>query len=282
MNMLGRVFSIEEFSVYDGPGIRTTVFLKGCPLRCSWCHNPEGQRPEREIVRSANGCVHCGLCEKYAEQRNGRTVFTEESIAHCPRHLLRISGKDYTPEELVRLLLKNEEILKNGGVTFSGGEPLMQHEFVLACLKLSEGRLHRAVQTTGFCDPSVFDGILKHTDHFLFDIKLFDERAHLRYVGASNRNILENFRRLVASGVAFTVRIPLIPGVTDTVENLESIAAFLQSLAVSSVELMPYNKLAGSKYALVGRSYTPDFDPTVPVRTRTGLFARYGIDASVL
>lgn len=280
--MRGRVFSIEEFSVYDGPGIRTTVFLKGCPLRCSWCHNPEGQSAQREVVRSANGCVHCGMCEKYAEHADGRIRYTEESISHCPRHLLRESGKDYTPEELVSLLLKNEEILKNGGITFSGGEPLMQHEFVLACFSLLEGRLHRALQTSGYCEPSVFRTVAERTDYFLFDIKLLDEREHIRYVGASNRNILENFRYLASSGKNFTVRVPLIPSVTDTEENTEAIAVFLQSCSVSAVELMPYNKLAGSKYALVGRTYTPDFDPTVPVCLRTELFEHYGIEASVL
>ena len=281
--MNGVIFSIEEFSIYDGPGIRTTVFLKGCPLRCNWCHNPEGQSKEREIVRSPNGCLHCGVCEQYAVQKNGRTIYSEESIRHCPRNLLRVSGEIYSADSLISKLLQNEVILNNGGgVTFSGGEPLFQHEFLSLCLRKLRNRLHTAVQTSGFCSPNKFSEILDLADYFLFDIKLAALESHLQYTGVSNEWILENFHRLASSGKPFTVRIPLIPGVTDTKENISGIIEILRREQVFYAELLPYNKLAGSKYPLCGRKYQPEFDPEQPPNPHSELFLQHGIETKIL
>ena len=149
--MQGTVFSIEEFSVYDGPGIRTTVFLKGCPLRCGWCHNPEGQNFEAEIVRNPNGCIGCNACIDSADKKNGRLVFTDQSIKSCPMGLLRVCGEKIDSVDLSEKLLKNAKMLIDGGVTFSGGEPLSQSEFLFECLKLLKGKMHTAIQTSGFC-----------------------------------------------------------------------------------------------------------------------------------
>ena len=281
--MIGNIFSIEEFSVYDGPGIRTTVFLKGCPLRCSWCHNPEGQKFESEIVKSPNGCIGCGNCIKTAKMVEGNMVLTEESIKNCPMDLIRVCGDKMTAEELCIKLLKNERILKNGGgITFSGGEPLSQSEFLFECLRILRGRLHTAIQTCGYCSRDKFQKALSLADYFLFDLKLIDEKAHIKYTGVSNKLILENFKMLAQSGVEFIARTPLIPRVTDTRENLLSIAKILKENGVNQIELLPYNKMAGGKYKLVMREYAPDFDENQEVNIHEDIFQKYQIKTKIM
>lgn len=275
------VFSIEEFSVFDGPGIRTSVFLMGCPLRCEWCHNPEGQGYKNFILRSQNGCLKCGNCLKFAERSGDKSIFTEDSIKNCPQNLLRYCAKKYTAEKLCAKLEKNIPILNasGGGITFSGGEPTSNHNFLLECLSLLEGKTNRAVQTSGYCEQSVFAKILDNCDYMLFDVKLVDDALHKRYTGVSNHVILENFRTLASSGKNFVIRTPLIPTVTDTEANSEKIARLLCENGVKYIELLPYNKMAGSKYSLAEKVYQPSFDESCPVALRTEIFARYGIEA---
>lgn len=278
------VFSMEEFSVFDGPGIRTSVFLMGCPLRCEWCHNPEGQGFKNFILRSPNGCVNCGNCLKFAIGGDGAVVFTEDSIRNCPNALLRYCAKEYTAEELCKKLEKNLAILNSagGGVTFSGGEPTASPDFLLECLSLLNGKTNRAVQTCGYCSPSLFEKVLDSSDYMLFDVKLVDEALHKRYTGVSNDLILQNFRALASSGKDFVIRTPLIPTVTDTEENLEAIAGLLERNGIGYIELLPYNKMSGSKYRLAGMEYVPSFDESVPVSIRTELFAKHGIQAKII
>ena len=278
------VFSIEEFSVFDGPGIRMSVFLMGCPMRCEWCHNPEGQGFENFILRSPNGCIKCGNCLRFAANADGRTVYTEDSIKNCPNALLRYCAKEYTPEELCAVLEKNIPMLNasGGGVTFSGGEPTSSPEFLLECLSRLNGKTHRAVQTCGYCTPSIFLKVLGSCDYMLFDIKLVDESLHKRYTGVSNSVILQNFGTLVSSGKDFVIRTPLIPGVTDTEENLRAIAALLKQNGINYIELLPYNKMAGSKYQLSGKVYEPSFDEKIPPAPRTELFGEYGIQVKIV
>lgn len=275
------VFSVEEFSVFDGPGIRTSVFLMGCPLHCEWCHNPEGQSFKNFILRSPNGCTKCGNCLKFAINDGGKTVFTENSIKNCPNALLRHCAEEYTAEELCAKLEKNIFMLNaaGGGVTFSGGEPTSSPDFLLECLSLLEGKTNRAVQTCGYCSPSVFAKVLDNCDYMLFDIKLVDEALHKRYTGVSNSAILQNFRTLVSSERKFVIRMPLIPTVTDTEENIEAVACLLEQNGINYIELLPYNKMAGSKYRLAGKVYKPSFDESIPVTIRTELFAKHGIKA---
>lgn len=277
----GLVFSIEEFSVFDGPGIRTSIFLMGCPLRCEWCHNPEGQGYKNFILRSPNGCTKCGNCLKFAVSNGTEAVFTEESMKNCPQALLRYCAKEYTAEELCRKLEKNVDILNSsgGGITFSGGEPTSNHKFLLECLSLLEGKTNRAIQTSGYCSRPLFKKILANCDYVLFDIKLIDDALHKRYTGVSNSLILENFRTLASSGKDFVIRTPLIPAVTDTEENLEGIARLLSQNGVKYIELLPYNQMAGSKYSLAQMQYNPSFDESRPVALRTEIFERYGIKA---
>lgn len=275
------VFSIEEFSVFDGPGMRTSVFVKGCPLRCEWCHNPEGQSFENAIVRSPNGCIGCGECISRSTEINGTLAFSEDSIRNCPNDLLRYCAKEYTPEELCAQLDKNLAILNaaGGGVTFSGGEPTASPEFLLECLARLEGKTHRAVQTCGFCPPSVFGRVLENCDYMLFDVKLVDASMHKRYTGVSNESILKNFRTLASSKKDFVIRTPLIPAVTDTEENTRAISKLLSENHIKYIELLPYNQMAGSKHKLAGREYAPSFDERQPVMIRSEIFAEYGIEA---
>ena len=280
----GLVFSIEEFSVFDGPGIRTSVFLKGCPLRCEWCHNPEGQSFENGIVRSPNGCIGCGNCERHAERCGNRLRFTEKSIFACPKNLLRYCAAEYTAEELCKKLLKNASILNSagGGVTFSGGEPTASPDFLTECLTLLDGKIHRAVQTSGYCKSELWSRVLGLSDYILFDLKLIDEDLHKRYTGVSNAPIIENFKALVKSGKDFVIRTPLIPTVTDTVENLTAIAELLKENGVGYIELLPYNKMAGSKYKLAGMEYSPSFDATAECAPRIEIFEAFGINTKLL
>ena len=273
------IFSIEEFSVHDGPGVRATVFLKGCPLRCEWCHNPEGQRFENEIVKAQTGCENCGACVKA-----GGGSLNEKNVSVCPNRLLRMSGEPYIPARLFERLRRLLPILNDagGGVTFSGGEPLAHPDFLYESLALLEGRTHRAVQTSGYCDADTFRRILDQIDYFLYDLKLLDPALHKRYTGADNTPILCNFQILCGSGKPFVTRIPLIPGVTDTEENLAAAARFLRDNGVKTAELLPYNRLAGSKYASVGRRYAPSFDENALPHARTELFRSFGVEPRVL
>ena len=284
MSNSGLVFSIEEFSVFDGPGIRTSVFLMGCPLRCEWCHNPEGQSFRNSIVRSPNGCIDCKSCLKHAEEKDGRLQFTEKSIAMCPQNLLRYCAEEYTPERLCEKLLKNAAILNSagGGVTFSGGEPTASGEFLIECLTLLEGKVNRAIQSCGYCKGELWKRVLDNSDYFLFDVKLINDALHKRYTGVSNEPILENFKALVHSGKDFVIRTPLIPTVTDTVENITDIAKLLSKNGVKYIELLPYNKMAGSKYRLAGMTYSPSFDTELSPEARTEIFESFGIKSKIV
>ena len=281
---MGRIFSIEEFSTYDGPGIRMTVFMKGCPLRCMWCHNPEGQRFEREIVKSPNGCLMCGACMNAGLEETGAPCLVDKSISVCPRRLVRYSGDDLTPEELVAKINKNVAILNmsGGGVTFSGGEPLSHWQFVLECMKLLRNKTNRALQTCGFAPSDVFEKVLSECDYVLYDLKLMDNEKHKRYTGVENTLILKNYETLARSGKEFITRIPLIPTVNDTEENIRATAIFMNGLGVKKIELLPYNRMAGGKYLMLGRKYETDFDGNIPPDPHIEIFNEYGIEVNIL
>jgi pyruvate formate lyase activating enzyme len=280
----GIIFSIEEFSTFNGPGIRMTFFLKGCPLRCVWCHNPEGQEFDSQIVRSPNGCIRCGKCLEAGKTVNGYKSLVKESISVCPRGLVRICGEEKSSEEILEITKKNARILNasGGGVTFSGGEPLSQPDFLLDCLKKLKGVTNRAVQTCGYSKEDVFISIINECDYMLFDIKIIDSIQHTLYTGKNNDLIMKNFDTLVKSGKEFTVRIPLIPTITDTMENITGIAELLKGYNIRKADLLPYNKMAGGKYALTGREYSPMFDESAEPATHIDIFSQYGIEVNVL
>ncbi len=280
----GRVFSIEEFSLFDGDGIRTTVFLKGCPLRCEWCHSPESQFFDICYLKSPNGCLHCNACLEAAFKKSGKREINENSIDACPRRLIRKCGEDISHTDLCERLLLNKDILNatSGGVTFSGGEPTMQKAFLLDCLKYLEGKIDRAIQTCGYCDPNVFNEILKNCDQILFDLKIFDRDRHFRYTGAYNDSIKTNFINALNSSKRITPRMPLIPTVTDTEENVESFCKWLSSLGVKYVELLRYNKFTKSKYTLLGKKWAPSFDEKIESQIRDEIYRKYNIKYKVV
>lgn len=275
--MTGLVFDVKEFALHDGSGLRTTVFLKGCPLRCAWCHNPEGMRPGREIARDLKKCRHCGLCRTPCDHEECRDLGVCVKI--CPEDAVRAVGKVMTPEELSRRLLKNREFLEEGGVTFSGGEPLLQAGFIRETAALLPG-ISLAVETSAHIDPEIFRRAIAGIDEIYADLKLIDPALHEKWTGVRNDLILGNLRWLMESGRIFTVRVPLIPGVTDTPENLSGIASFLEpGRRTVRVELIPYNPVTGAKYRSVGREYRPAFDEKAPLRKDLSPFREKGIAA---
>ena len=196
--MRGVVFDIKEFAVHDGPGLRTTVFLKGCPLRCIWCHNPEGIKKFPELMFRESACIKCGRCLEKCSHEDcapfGRCIHI------CPKGAISVSGKEYEPDELLFSILKNESIIKDGGVTFSGGEPLYQHEFLLEMLNLLNGRLPRAIETSGYSPSHIFERVINSVELVYMDIKIADDVLHKKYVGVSNDLILKNLEILRKSG----------------------------------------------------------------------------------
>lgn len=250
--MKGTIFDIKEFTVHDGPGSRITVFMKGCPLRCQWCHNPEGLSTKKQILYKSTLCVQCGRCKVPCTHEECAGL--ERCIHACANGCLTIAGEEYSEEQLAEKLLKNAQILQmmGGGVTFSGGEPLLQADFVCAVAKRMEN-VHKALQTSGYANHEVYIKTVNHMDYVLQDIKLADPEEHKKYTGVDNGKVLENIAWLKNSGKPFVFRVPLIPGITDTEENLMAISAIVEH---HPVELMPYNPFAGAKYAMVGMEYS--------------------------
>lgn len=289
--MNGTVFDIKEFSVYDGPGVRVTVFLKGCPLRCEWCHNPEGLSPRPEIMLSKNACVSCGKClvegcpltgsAAALENGRGECVGCEKCTERCPMGLRKLSGKVYSSEELIERLKRYAPFISDGGgVTFSGGEPSMQADFL--CEVLDGIPFHKAMQTCGFCKPEVFKRILERLDFLFFDIKHTDSEKHKKYTGVGNGIILENLRQVIDLGIPFIARVPLVSGVNDGKENLEKTAEILKDAKnLLRVELLPYNAAAGAKYEMVGRKYAHN-DFKAPEGIDVSPFTLRGIECKIM
>lgn len=258
--VLGLVFDVEEFAVFDGPGIRTVVFLKGCPLRCLWCHNPEGleMRPERMFSRDL--CRHCGRCQAVCAHSPCQACGRCAEV--CPAQCIRIAGAWKTAGEIAGEIGRHAEILADsgGGLTFSGGEALLQPQFVLAVRALLPN-VHMAVETCGHVEQAVFERVVRQMDLVLFDIKHTDAQLHRKYTGAGNALIRRNLDRLMRMEVPFIARLPMIPGVNDTAAHLETAARWLEAArCLVRVELLPYNRAAGAKYALLGKAYQPAFD----------------------
>lgn len=281
--LTGLVFDIEEFAVYDGPGIRTVVFLKGCPLRCQWCHNPEGLSLRPQRVKTLSLCKQCGRCDQVCSHPETCTA-CGRCAASCPAGCLRIAGTPMTPKEVADKIRPNAELLtlNGGGVTFSGGEALSQADFVLAVRALLPD-VHTCIETSGFAPLETYQRVTRQMDLVIQDVKLMDPQAHRHYTGVDNTLILQNVRWLRESGIPFRIRVPVIPGVNDSRENMRATAELLRGAkALQKVELLRYNKAAGAKYAGVGMTYSPEFDPMREVKLYTEPFKEVGIPCDIL
>ena len=266
--MTGYVFDIQHFSLKDGPGIRTTVFVKGCPLNCVWCHNPESKRNKQELSFDKMKCIDCGYCASVCsdgailspgEIDRTKCSLCGECVNNCVG-ALEILGKEVDTEEIISEILRDKAFYDNsgGGLTISGGEPLYCVEFTKNLLKSAkEQSIHTAVETSGFADFEDFELILPYVDLFLFDVKETNSALHKEYTGVDNRLILENLHKLNENKASIVLRCPIIPGYNDREEHFKAIAELSEELdGVLRIELMPYHSLGKSKARLIGREYS--------------------------
>jgi pyruvate formate lyase activating enzyme len=272
----GWIWNIKKYALHDGPGIRTTVFFKGCPLSCLWCCNPESQAFQPEVLWLREKCRACGrcaaVCLKNAVRTDdqGRRRIDFEScdlcglcIEQCPGEALSLVGRPMTVDEVLREVNKDSVFhsRSGGGITLSGGEPLAQADFaseLLRCYKNDERGLHTAVDTCGHVEWSELVKVLPYTDLFLYDIKQVDSSEHCRLTGVGNELILDNAKRIAESGKALIIRLTLVPGYNDSEENVRLTAEFAKSLySVEEVDLLPYHRLGEHKYERMEREYAP-------------------------
>ncbi len=258
----GLIFNIQRFSIHDGPGIRTVVFFKGCPLRCLWCHNPEGQIMRKEMVIWDDRCIECKTCVKTcpnsAVEDPSKCVLCGECVKECPSGAREITGKEMTIEEIIMKIEKDRVFYEQsgGGVTFSGGEPLSQYDFLITLLKKCKDKgIHTAIETCGYSEWDILLSVSKYTDLFLYDIKVMDDESHRKFTGVSNKKILENLKKLSSNYKNIVVRIPVVPGVNDNLENIDKTADFIASLGIKYAHLLPFHKGGVEKYRRLRRDY---------------------------
>jgi pyruvate formate lyase activating enzyme len=266
----GFVFDIQRYSVHDGPGIRTTVFLKGCPLTCFWCQNPESQKKRPEVLLNKSTCKLCGRCVhvcipganslsgKFSIIDRDKCVGCGKCVEVCPSQSRTLIGKSMTVDEVMDEVLRDKKFYENsgGGVTLSGGDPITQPEFALQLLQNCKGHgLHTAIETCGLTSWPTLEGLFAYTDLFLYDIKCLDPVKHQNTTGRPNRLILENAKK-IAKRKTMRVRIPLVPGFNDSAEDIRAILSFVKDelkLSLLNIDLLPYNKLGEGKYERLDR-----------------------------
>jgi len=261
----GIIFDIKKYAIHDGPGIRTTVFFKGCPMSCRWCHNPEGLSITSQIVYNREKCIGCGecvtACPENALSLSPEGVETDFARCRhhgtcaliCPAEARESAGETISVENLVNIIAKDVPFYdeSGGGVTFSGGEPLFQPEFLLAVLDACATlHIHRAMDTTGYTDSDTITAVAERTDLFLFDLKLMDPEKHKRYTGVSNRKILANLEHIAGMDLDIIIRMPLLPGINDDDENIDKTGRFIAALpGVRKIDILPYHDFQKTKYS---------------------------------
>jgi pyruvate formate lyase activating enzyme len=295
------IFDVKRYAINDGPGIRITIFLKGCPLSCAWCHNPEGMSKEVQKMYTESKCIGAQECVEVCEVNaltltpNGIVTNVDvcnlcgDCAAVCPTKAIEMSGQLMSVEHIMKLI-KRETLLMDqseGGVTFSGGEPLLHHKFLIELLdECGKEGIHRCVDTTGFANPKVLLDVAKRTDHFLYDLKMMDSEKHKKYTGVPNEKILENLKILAKTGAKINIRIPLIKGVNDDAENIQKSAAFIVSLAGETkvVNILPYHNIASKKYEKLGGVYDSgamEEPPSTHQEDILKTFRTYGVEAII-
>jgi pyruvate formate lyase activating enzyme len=292
----GLIFDIDSFAVHDGPGIRLAVYFKGCPLRCRWCHSPESQSPIPELILIGPRCVRCGRCaadcpaqaHEVSEDAHvidrTRCKVCGQCVGACPAGALALKGATVTAGAIVEKASRLAPFFRHsgGGVTLTGGEITLQPEFAEAILNGCRRRgIHTAIETCGACDWGVLERLANLCDLVLLDLKLINEQQHRHWTGASNRQILENARRLRGRNV--TIRLPLIPGITDTPQHVAEVAGFTQKAGLLRLTLLPYNASAAAKYEWLGRQYEVHCEPQPDGRVREllALARGAGLEADV-
>ncbi|AQS59086.1 trans-4-hydroxy-L-proline dehydratase activase [Desulforamulus ferrireducens] len=264
------IFNIQKYCVHDGPGIRTTVFFKGCPLRCAWCHNPESQHFQRELLYNPGQCTLCGQCQRQCEhgaitinqgslkQDHSKCQACGKCLDYCLTDAREIAGQTYSLSEIIKEIEKDRPFYEEsgGGVTLSGGEPLCQIDFVTELVKSCQDMgISVAVDTCGHVPFSYFENILAEVDLFLYDLKLMDPELHRQYTGVDNKLILENLQKLSARGGNIWLRLPLIEGVNMNREHINQVISFTRDLNISLVNLLPYHDIHRAKYSRLARPY---------------------------
>jgi pyruvate formate lyase activating enzyme len=260
----GRIFDVQRYSLQDGPGIRTTVFLKGCPARCAWCHNPESQAFGPEVIVVETRCVHCGTCATVCPRGapppgSGLCTACGACVEACPAGARHLAGREVTVGETMADVLRDRIFFEDshGGVTFSGGEPLAQYDFLAALLQAARARgLHTAVDTCGFAPRARLLALVPLVDLFLFDVKLVDDARHRDLTGLPSRPILDNLRSLAEAHAQIWIRVPVVPGYTDGEADLDATAALVAALpGVRRVSLLPYHATGPAKARRLGRPF---------------------------
>ena len=296
-NKKGTVFNIQKFSVNDGPGIRTTVFLKGCPLHCLWCANPESQLARPQVLWNSDNCLKCHHCIDICPQTAVSILNDHIHIDHihcsgcgkcteeCPGNALKMEGMQKTVDEVLRVVLQDIDFYEEsgGGLTVSGGELLSQPDFAYELLLAAkEENLHTCCETTGFARPEIFDRVTEYVDYLLFDMKHWDNAKHIEGTGVSNTLPLLNMKRALEKGKALLPRIPVIPGFNNSLKDADKFSEALHEIGIEKCQLLPFHQFGENKYHLLDQQYTYENHPSLhkeDLETYQKVFQANGIDA---